>query len=79
MPTEYSLATITKLKDSFKQRKLLRPLRQRRYDAGDELEYEIQSLIPKRNAQVKLEIEKFVGGGFAGQVYRVKVISLLST
>jgi len=79
MPTEYSVATIRKLKESFQTRGLLRPLWQQRYDAGDELEYEIQSLVPKRNAQVKLEVEKFVGGGFAGQVYRVKVHCLNST
>lgn len=78
MPTEYSVATVNKLKESFYARKLIRPMRCRRYDAGDELEYEIQGLIPQQKARVNLTIEKFVGGGFAGQVYRVKVQHLES-
>ncbi len=49
-----------------------------RYDPGTELEYEIKSVSSGNICRIKLLIEKFVGGGFAGQVYKVKVLEIKS-
>lgn len=46
------------------------------YDAGDELVYGVRGVVPDRPGEVRLRIEKFVGGGFAGQVYRVEVLQI---
>jgi len=47
-----------------------------RYDRGHVMEYEIAGVCPPATSRAKLEIEKFVGGGFAGQVYRVRLLEL---
>jgi hypothetical protein len=60
----------------FKNQKLFRPLRIKRYDPGQELSYNIKGVFPTKPGRVKLKIEKFVGGGFAGQVYKVRVLKL---
>ncbi|MCK4601751.1 MAG: hypothetical protein KAU28_04760, partial [Phycisphaerae bacterium] len=51
-------------------------MRIERYDPGAVLTYKVRGVLPARSACVRLEIERFVGGGFAGQVYRVKVIEI---
>jgi hypothetical protein len=51
-------------------------MRVRRYDAGTELVYDVLGVSEKGKARVSLVVEKFVGGGFAGQVYRVKVLGI---
>ncbi|MFP4104744.1 MAG: hypothetical protein ACLFVU_01540 [Phycisphaerae bacterium] len=71
MPTDYSVTTCRDLREKFQQQDLLRPMRVNQYDAGDLLTYEVTGVVPNRPATVTVEIEKFVGGGFAGQVYRV--------
>jgi len=76
MGIAYSVETIHKLKALFYQQKIIRPLRVRRYEPGDELSLEIRGVVPAKPGKIKLSIDKFVGGGFAGQVYRVKVIEL---
>ena len=57
-----------------------------RYDAGTELTYDVKGVGPHPGpgqedaaARVHLTVEKFVGGGFAGQVYRVKVTGIEGT
>ena len=52
---------------------LHRPMRITRYDPGTELEYEVTSVGSAATGTVKLAVERFVGGGFAGQVYQVRV------
>lgn len=47
-----------------------------RYDVGQQLEYRIKGVHPAYEGRAVLEIEKFVGGGFAGQVYRVRLNEL---
>ncbi|MBN1943069.1 MAG: hypothetical protein JW849_07220 [Phycisphaerae bacterium] len=47
-----------------------------RYEAGEELTYEATGVFPAHTAMMRLRIEKFVGGGFAGQVYKVAVLGL---
>ena len=46
------------------------------YDAGTELTYDVSSVEAADKAKVCLVVEKFVGGGFAGQVYRVKITGI---
>jgi hypothetical protein len=48
-----------------------------RYEVGDELTYNVQFVEPGADAEIHVRVERFVGGGFAGQVYRVKVQSII--
>ncbi len=72
----YDVDTCNLLKEKFLQQKLHRPMRVGRYDAGSRLSYDITGITPPHQARIHLEIEKFVGGGFAGQVYKVKVLDM---
>ncbi|MCK5269558.1 MAG: hypothetical protein KAJ46_02185 [Sedimentisphaerales bacterium] len=76
MAVEYSVETCRKLAEQFQAARLHRPMRIQRYEPGDELSYEVTGVVPDRPASVRLTVDKFVGGGFAGQVYRVKVLSV---
>ncbi|MBU3917345.1 hypothetical protein KKA14_17575 [bacterium] len=76
MSMEYSIKVCKNLEESFKNNKLRRPMRIDRYDDGDQLVYDAVSISGKEKGRVFLEIEKFVGGGFAGQVYKVKIIDI---
>lgn len=74
----YSVSTIKEFENRFSQLNLKRPLRVERYDAGDKVTYEVvlaSQLSTNSPVQVTLLIDKFVGGGFAGQVYKVRVLS----
>ena len=51
-------------------------MRVTRCDAGTRLSYDITGITPPHQARLHLEIEKFIGGGFAGQVYKVKVLDI---
>ncbi len=72
----YSLLTLHRLKAAFSEQKLSRPMKRRRFDPGDEPSYNITGVLPARSGRAHLKIEDFVGGGFAGQVYKVKVLGL---
>ena len=76
MSKEYSVETVKKLEEKVRAAQLHRPMRVSRYDAGTELSYDVSSLGSAEPARVHLVVEKFVGGGFAGQVYRVKVVGI---
>jgi len=76
MGVEYSVETCKHLAEAFDRAELERPMRTGRYDAGTELTYEVTGVMPAVPATVKLVVDKFVGGGFAGQVYRVKVAAI---
>ncbi len=78
MAVQYSTQACKELEGEFKALGLHRPLRTHHYEAGDELTYEVCGVTSPVRATVRLEIEKFVGGGFAGQVYRVKVLQIES-
>ncbi len=43
------------------------------YDPGQRVEYDLTGVCPATQARAAFVVEKFVGGGFAGQVYRVRV------
>ena len=49
------------------------PYRLRRYEDGEQLELKVTTAWPEREVTLKFEVEKFVGGGFAGQVYRSRL------
>jgi hypothetical protein len=55
---------------------LVRPFRRKRYDPGERLELAVTGVVPANNARVVAEVERFVGGGFAGQVYRVRLAQI---
>jgi len=76
MTISYSTETIRALERKYSERGVLRPLRVSRYEPGTILEYEVEGVVPRGRASVKLEIEKFAGGGFAGQVYKVRLVEL---
>jgi len=76
MKLEYSVKTCQELEEIFRNQKTLRPLRVQRYDPGTELNYEVKGVMPAGVGRLRLEVEEFVGGGFAGQVYKVKVKDL---
>lgn len=64
------------LEEEFHRMALYRPMRLERYEAGTELEYMVTDVEKANQAAVRLVVEDFVGGGFAGQVYRVSVLQI---
>ncbi|MFQ6035481.1 MAG: hypothetical protein ACE5NM_06480 [Sedimentisphaerales bacterium] len=83
MAVEYSVNVCKELEQRFHRAQLYRPMRVRRYDAGGELTYDVTAVSPRSclrqedaGGRVHLIVEKFVGGGFAGQVYKVKVLGI---
>lgn len=46
------------------------------HEEGDRLQVEVTAVHPRATASVELELEAFVGGGFAGQVYRARLVSI---
>ena len=55
---------------------LLRPFHRTCYDPGERLELSVTGVVPANAGRIVLEVERFVGGGFAGQVYRVKLLHI---
>lgn len=76
MAREYSIEACRELEAGFRAAQLHRPMRISRYDAGTELVYDVLGTERAGTARVNLIIEKFVGGGFAGQVYKVKMLEI---
>ena len=72
--SDFNIEVCRELEETFNKSNLLRTMRVNRYDTGTELFYEIQSLDDGKKGRIKIRIEKFVGGGFAGQVYRVTLL-----
>jgi hypothetical protein len=76
MAVECGVEVCKTLAERFRSARLYRPMRVRRYDAGAELTYNMKAVEGTAAGRVHLVIEKFVGGGFAGQVYKVKVTDI---
>jgi hypothetical protein len=75
MAIEYSVDACKALERRFRDCRLKRPFQVERYDAGDRIEYDVTPVdLAGEPCRVELVIERFVGGGFAGQVYQVKII-----
>ncbi len=75
---EKSVEIYRLLEKDFQSMALHRPMKIERYEAGTELIYSVTSVETASKASVRLVIEKFIGGGFAGQVYRVRVLEINS-
>ena len=76
MTTEYSVEVSKKIEEEFHRATLHRPMRIDCYDAGTELVYDAAEVAGSNRAEVRLVVEKFVGGGFAGQVYQVRMLGI---
>jgi hypothetical protein len=76
MAKEYSIDVCRQLEAAFAEQQLYRPMRVGHYEAGTELAYLVEPVAPGPHAHVKLRVERFVGGGFAGQVYRVEILGI---
>ncbi len=76
MAKEYSVQVIRKLREEFGKCALHRPMRTTRYETGAGLAYDVTGIGQTGTARIHLVVEDFVGGGFAGQVYRVKILSI---
>src|SRR4030042_2979571 len=48
-------------------------MRVSRYEPGTELDFNVTGTEQANSARVHLVIDKFVGGGFAGQVYKIRI------
>ncbi len=68
--------TCRTLEEAYTATGVVRPLRVEHYDAGTELTYTVTGVVPAVEATVRLKIDRFVGGGFAGQVYRVTILEI---
>lgn len=78
MDSEYSVDVVNQIEEVFNNAGLHRPMRINRYDTGTELQYDVTGLAGANQARVHLIIDKFVGGGFAGQVYKVRILNIES-
>jgi len=76
MTTQYSADICRKIQVKFQGLNLHRPMRISRYDDGTELVYEVEGIEKRSINKVRLLVERFIGGGFAGQVYRVKILDV---
>ena len=79
MNKDYSIEMCKSLENEYGRLGLLRPLAVKRYDAGDIVEYDMSAVasdVSNKTSHVRVRIEDFIGGGFAGQVYKVKVLSI---
>ncbi|MDD5327879.1 MAG: hypothetical protein PHY02_08720 [Phycisphaerae bacterium] len=76
MTVEYSVNTCKELEKKCRLADLHRPIRIARYESGTELVYDVTGVAQPNTAKVRLVVEDFVGGGFAGQVYKIKILAL---
>jgi len=74
----YSLEICKRLQLIVDESKLIKHYSPSRYEIGDILNLNLIGVCPDVTMRATFKIEKFVGGGFAGQVYRVKLIDLNS-
>jgi len=74
----YSVEVCKKLQQIVDEAQLIKHYPPSRYDVGDLLNLDLIGVCPDVRVRAIFKIEKFVGGGFAGQVYRVKLIEINS-
>ncbi|MFC1592132.1 hypothetical protein ACFL43_06380 [Thermodesulfobacteriota bacterium] len=74
--SSYSVDVCKALEEKFRDARLHRPMSIVHYDAGTQLSYDMAAVAGASSGRVSLVIEKFVGGGFAGQVYRVRLTGI---
>ncbi len=76
MAVEYSVNVCKELEKKCHLADLYRPIRVARYDSGTELSYNLTAITKANSSKVRLIVEDFVGGGFAGQVYKVRILEI---
>ncbi|MHC4122875.1 MAG: hypothetical protein ACYSSI_04815 [Planctomycetota bacterium] len=76
MAVDYSIEVCKKLEKKIERYNLYRPKRISRYEEGTELCYEVEGIESGKDGRVYMTVERFVGGGFAGQVYKVRVTKI---
>jgi len=76
MAEAYSSEVCRQLADLADGARLLRPRRVTRHEAGEVLEVALTGVAPAWKARAAFEIDTYVGGGFAGQVYRARLVRL---
>ncbi len=72
----YSLDVGKKLQQVVAEAQIIKHYAPSRYEVGDLLILDLVGVCPNVKVKAYFKIEKFVGGGFAGQVYRVKLIEI---
>lgn len=72
----YSLDLAKALRQRIREAGLLAPFRPSRHEEGDVLDLPFTTVWPEVEGRGRFRIERYVGGGFAGQVYRCVVESL---
>ncbi len=73
---EYSRTVCASLIEKIRGLGMYLPYHRTRYEPGDRLQYELMAAWPEHVCQATFEVERFVGGGFAGQVYRCRLLTL---
>ncbi len=76
MGVDFNIEQCERLREIVSQADLHHSHPPSRYDPGHVFELGIRGVCPAVEGKAKLEVERFVGGGFAGQVYRVKLAEL---
>ncbi len=72
----YPVGLVRDLRGRVEEARLHAPPRVRHYEDGDVLDLSLTAIWPERPGRGRFRVEKFVGGGFAGQVYRCVLDSL---
>jgi hypothetical protein len=73
---QYSIELVKELRERIKSANLLLPFRPSRYEKGDALDLSFTTVWPEESGHGRFTVEKFAGGGFAGQVYQCRLASL---
>jgi hypothetical protein len=76
MADHYDVEQIKRLQGIIDEAELHSQHAPARYDAGHIFDIAIKGVHPAVTGRAKLEALKFVGGGFAGQVYRCRLLEL---
>jgi hypothetical protein len=75
----YSPEVCRELEQAYRRLNLHRPAPASRYEEGAILTYDMEPVAAhgaQKRCRAEVRVERFVGGGFAGQVYRVRVENL---
>jgi hypothetical protein len=67
---------IGRLLERIHAQQVLLPYRPDRYEDGDTLEVPIATVWPEADGHARFRLDRFVGGGYAGQVYRATLQAL---
>ncbi len=76
MPKMHQIETLRALEKVFADQEIQKPIHATRYEPGTILEYDLRSVLPDGLARGRFEIESYAGGGYAGQVYRVRLLAI---